>query len=65
MRKQFNKARKTSIGDWERFKESQRIYTKVTVVAKRNNWKILCESTVSAPEASNFIKFSAKKPTPT
>ena len=54
MRKQFNKARKTGIGDWERCKESQHTYKKVTVVAKRNRWKTFCESTVGAPEASKL-----------
>jgi len=61
VRKQFNKARKTGIGDWERFKESQHIYKKVIVVAKRNSWKTFCENTVSAPEASNLHRILSKE----
>ena len=38
--KQFNRARKTNtLGDWERFMETQRIYKKATVVIKRNSYK--------------------------
>lgn len=54
VKKQFNKARKTGIGDWERCKESQRTYKTVIVVAKRNRWETFCESTVSAPKASKL-----------
>jgi hypothetical protein len=61
VRKHFNKARKTGIGDWERFKESQRIYTKVIAVAKRNRKKTFCERTVSAPLASKLHTILSKE----
>jgi len=61
VRKQFNKARKTGIGDWERFKESQHIYKKVIVAAKRNSWKTFCENTVGAPEASNLHRILSEE----
>jgi len=44
VRKHFNRAKKNTLGDWERFKEAQYIYKKMIVVIQRNSWKTLCES---------------------
>ena len=54
VRKHFNRAKKNTLGDWERFKESQCIYKKTIVVAKGNSWKTFCESIEIDPEASRL-----------
>jgi ribosomal protein L30E len=52
--KHFNGAKKCTLNDRERFKETQCIYKKMIVVAKGNSWKTLRESIYSDAEASKL-----------
>jgi len=61
-RKQLNRAKKTNtLGDWARCEEALRIYKEAIVVAKRDSWKTLCESTESAPEGFSLQRILNKK----
>jgi hypothetical protein len=44
-----------------RFEEAQRIYKKAIVVAKRDSWKTLCESTENTPEAFSLHRILSKE----
>lgn len=61
-RRLFNRARNVNTPrSWEMYRQSQRIYKKAIVKAKRKGWRKFCTGIESAPEASRLCKILSRE----
>ncbi|KMQ81651.1 lian-aa1 retrotransposon protein, partial [Lasius niger] len=60
-RRLFNRARNINTPEtWERYRDSQRVYRKAIVKARRIGWRNFCTNIESAPEASRLCRILCK-----
>ena len=64
-RKQFNQAKYyNSDEEWQKYKDSLKLYNKVLRTAKRSSWRNFCTEIEATSEASRLRKVLSKDPTP-